>query len=251
MNDEYVLKPFEENEIPIDQGILDLQNRLGLPDDFFKRLLYEDDWSFIIKLHALIEAVCGSLIIHHLDEPGLRSIVSRLELSNKTYGKLAFLKAFELIEEEERRFITALSEIRNEFVHNVQNCSASLEKIVGDMSSKELKQFALSFSPQAIMVQKLTRIVTEDTSKFTDEAKADFELLEQEVAEGTNTNFLMNRAKENPKFLIWYAAHYMLSNIEISVIMSNELQREKAGRIIAKEIEEEDSSMDGHILEPA
>lgn len=113
-------------DIHIDKGILELQEKLNLPKDFFKNLLQEDDWSFIIKLHALIEAACGSLLLYHFDEPGLKTIISRLELSNKTTGKIAFLKELELLGDNNRRFVSSLSEWRNNFVHNVQNCNSKL-----------------------------------------------------------------------------------------------------------------------------
>ena len=122
----------------IDKGIVSLQEKLSLPTDFFKRLLEEDDWSFIIKLHALIEAACTDLLLHHFDEPSLKNIISRLELSDKAFGKLAFIKELELLGDTSRRYISSLSEWRNNFVHNVQNCSASLEKIVAAMALRGL-----------------------------------------------------------------------------------------------------------------
>jgi len=38
-----------------------------LPDDFYNNLLKEDDWSFVIKLHSLIEASVTHLLTETLD----------------------------------------------------------------------------------------------------------------------------------------------------------------------------------------
>ena len=96
-----------------DKGILELERRIGVRSGFIRRLPREDDWSFIIKLHALFEAVCTHLLLHHFKEPDLADTFSRLELSNKTTGKIAFLGKLELLNVENRRFITTLSELRS------------------------------------------------------------------------------------------------------------------------------------------
>jgi hypothetical protein len=37
-------------------GILELESKVGVPENFFRSLAQADDWSFVIKLHALFEA---------------------------------------------------------------------------------------------------------------------------------------------------------------------------------------------------
>src|SRR5690606_9894708 len=108
-------------------------------------------------LHALIEAACTDLLLHHFEEPKLKNIISRLELSNKSFGKLAFIKELELLSDTSRRYISVLSEWRNNFVHNIQNCNASLEKIISAMDNNEIKKFALDFSPYEAKLQKLNK----------------------------------------------------------------------------------------------
>jgi len=48
----------------------ELEKAVGVRAGFFYRLLEEDDWSFVIKLHALFEAVCSHLLLFHFREPG-------------------------------------------------------------------------------------------------------------------------------------------------------------------------------------
>ncbi|NID08577.1 hypothetical protein [Fibrivirga algicola] len=183
----------------VDSGIQVLQEKLGLSSDFFKRLLEEDDWSFVIKLHALIEASCTDLLLHHFDEPVLKIIISRLELSNKSSGKIAFIKELELLGDTYRRYISALSEWRNSFVHNVQNCNASLDKIVASMDKNQIKKFALDFSPYETNLQKF--------------AKMPLDLLDDSIRKQIDTNRLIERAKRNPKFHIWFGGYNLLATL--------------------------------------
>jgi hypothetical protein len=68
-------------------------------------------------------------------------------MSNKTTGKAAFVKALGLLEEPERRFISSLSELRNDLVHDVRNANFDLTNHVEEMNQKDqgafLKQFNL------------------------------------------------------------------------------------------------------------
>lgn len=63
----------------------ELESRVGVSPGFFRCLLDEDDWSFVIKLHALFEAACTHLLLYHFKEPNLARVFSRLELSGKIH----------------------------------------------------------------------------------------------------------------------------------------------------------------------
>jgi hypothetical protein len=186
-------------ELADSRGVVELQNKLKLPPDFFKKLLDEDDWSFVIKLHALIEAACSDLLLHRLNEPGLRNIVSRLELSNKSFGKLAFIKELELLGDESRRYISSLSEWRNNFVHNIQNCSASLSVLVSKMEGGAVKKFAQDFAPHEMSAQKFARIRLPGSP--------------ESLAKAVDNNTLMERAKKDPKVYIWLGAYTVLASM--------------------------------------
>jgi hypothetical protein len=218
----------EISELADGKGVVELQTKLGLSSDFFKRLLQEDDWSFVIKLHALLEAVCSDLLTHRLAEPGLAGIVSRLELSNKTFGKMAFIKELELLDEESRRFISTLSEWRNNFVHNVQNCNASLSAIVDKMDSNELKQFVKCFAPHAMRMHRITK-----TSKS----------LAKPIDWGISIpdqKTLAEQAKKDPKSFIWLAAYDLLASMADKYDYSEYLQYDRALQITGEYDEDDD-----------
>jgi len=54
------------------------ETELGLPDGFLQRLRNsDDDWSFIIKVHALMEASVSYLLVHHFGMNGFHeSLIS-------------------------------------------------------------------------------------------------------------------------------------------------------------------------------
>lgn len=68
-----------------------------------EKLLDEDDWSFIIKLHALMEAAIAYLLTQHFDDDRLSGVFEYLELSDAGKGKIAFVKELELLPSECRR----------------------------------------------------------------------------------------------------------------------------------------------------
>jgi hypothetical protein len=119
----------------------ELEKELGLPKGFFHRLAEEDDWSFVIKFHALIEAAITHLLVSFFENQSLRSIFSRLELSNFTTGKIAFVKNLDLIDTRSVTFIQKLSEIRNRFVHDVTNVDKNLNGFFDELKPNDLKGY--------------------------------------------------------------------------------------------------------------
>ncbi len=192
-------------------GLAELESNIGVKHGFFERLLDEDDWSFIIKLHAVFEAVITHLLTYHFQEEALGDLFARLELSNKTTGKIAFMKAIGWMGKNNRRYISSLSELRNTLVHDVRNCSFNLKEIVGKYSEKELKAFTVTFSP----FETGKRLNDENPLRYVDISP---EKLKQ----------LMERAKEDPKFHIWVGAYNLLISLLDGYSYSDFRQWEKA-----------------------
>ncbi|WP_316674913.1 hypothetical protein [uncultured Tolumonas sp.] len=189
------------DQIQVGDSILELEEKIGVKSNFFRNLLNEDDWSFIIKLHALFEAACTHLLLFHFKEPQLAKTISRLELSNKTTGKIAFLSELELLGTEERRLISALSELRNKLVHDVRNSEFSLEKMVLNFDSNTIKNFAISYSPFETFIRKFPY---DETLKL----GYDDEMLKYAAVDN-----MITRAKQTPKLHIWVGAKHVLNNM--------------------------------------
>jgi DNA-binding MltR family transcriptional regulator len=135
------------NEIDkdIDEAVKNLEKNLQIKNGFFDSLYQEDDWSFIIKAHAIIEASISSLLTEYFGKEKLIDIFSRIELSNKSYGKIIFIKDLNLLYKEERRFISSLSEIRNKLVHNIKEIDFSIKAFVDSLNKDKKRIFINSF----------------------------------------------------------------------------------------------------------
>src|SRR5215469_6636774 len=102
--------------------LVELEAELGLPQSFCEKIADEDDWSLIIKLHALFEAALSSALTLNLDRPQLRDQITRMGMN----AKLSFASALELVGPDEKRFLAYLSKRRNDLVHNIGNVSFTL-----------------------------------------------------------------------------------------------------------------------------
>jgi hypothetical protein len=142
------------------EAIKQLEKDLSLPKGFYRKLYKEDDWSFVIKLHSLIEAALSSLIIEALGHTQLSETISRLELSNNATGKIAFVKALNLVNEDHRRFIRKLSEIRNDFVHGISTVSIDLREYLSKPGKLEAatKAFCLGIERVEFDERKLSNV---------------------------------------------------------------------------------------------
>ena len=153
---------------PQERPIAEIENQLGLPTGFLRGLYdHEDDWSFVIKAHAFLEAALTHLLADHLGKEDLLPVFAYLETSNVRTGKLAFVKAFDLLDKGARRFIHTLSELRNDLVHEVSNVGFNFATYVGNLSDKERKEFIGAFDYAFIEVVQASQRPLDDRLRGT------------------------------------------------------------------------------------
>jgi len=189
------------SDFKVSEAILELESKIGVPRNFFRNLNDADDWSFVIKLHALFEAACSHLLLFHFKEPELAEVFNRLELSNKTTGKIAFLGKLGLLDKENRRFISILSELRNSLVHDVRNAEFSLKNLLGTLEASEVKNLAISFSPFEATIRQFP---------YEPEMKLGFDETFQAQAK---IEAVLARFKADPRYHIWIGAYSVLTSI--------------------------------------
>jgi hypothetical protein len=122
-----------------------LEDELTLPPGFIAALYQEDDWSFVIKSHALVEALLTYLLSAHLENSDVGSIFAFLDTSNPRTGKLAFAKAFGLLNQDARRFVRGLSELRNKLVHDVANVRFTFGEHVAQLNKQTRREWVQAF----------------------------------------------------------------------------------------------------------
>lgn len=89
-----------------------------LREDFLIQLLLEpNDWSFVVKIHALLESIVCSLLASHLDKPNLEAVFAE---NVPMRARIGMLKKLGLTDKRERKMIRALGELRNQLVHNAR-----------------------------------------------------------------------------------------------------------------------------------
>lgn len=128
------------------QYMKEFEQRIGVRSGFFNELTREDDWSFVIKLHAFVEACLTNAICAVLGRPELEDVVSRLDTSNNQSGKLAIVKRLGMLNKPQRRFVAVLSELRNDLAHNARSVDFSFKQHMAAMPERELNQFCVALS---------------------------------------------------------------------------------------------------------
>ena len=106
-----------------------------------RRLRADDDWNFIVKLHALTETA----ITHHLclffNNPVIDDFLTRLNLSGGKTSKIHLAQSLKLTDRLDKDFILGLSQLRNRLVHNIRNIFFDLSRRVAALANKA--QFAM------------------------------------------------------------------------------------------------------------
>lgn len=143
--------------LPILKMIGSLEENFGLEKGFFFMITKEDDWSYIIKLHALLEAAVSHLLTKVLGKEELSGVFATLDMSDK----VAFVESLNLLDTGNRRFIRKLSKYRNKLVHDVSNVRFSITENVKSLNKDARKDFVESFVNNMIEVDKASLFLGE------------------------------------------------------------------------------------------
>ncbi len=99
----------------------------------------ESDWAFLIKCHALIEAVVTESLVKALGESRIHRVVSRMPLGGEM-GKMKMAKEIGILSERQEKFVACLSSIRNKLVHKVENLDFDFKAYVVSLSKADQKK---------------------------------------------------------------------------------------------------------------
>lgn len=153
--------------IPLFADLEKLETAIGLPPKFIEALTEEDDWSFVIKSHAIIEAAIGQMLALQFD-PRLSDIVHRMPLSGDRFSKISVIKKLELLDSPSIAVIQRIGQIRNRLVHDVKHLSFNIESYFRSLDVKDRKQFASQLSRMAAETDN------SEFNDFLDEALAEY-----------------------------------------------------------------------------
>jgi hypothetical protein len=127
----------------LDQSITDLAALIKIRRGFLMDLLVVEtnDWSFVIKAHALLESVVCQLLAAHLQRPELEVVLAQ---KVQMEDRIEMLKALGLAESPDRTMMRLLGKIRNHLVHNVQQTDFTFAEYLKNRDNR--RNFIEAFS---------------------------------------------------------------------------------------------------------
>lgn len=163
----------EESKMMLNEQKGELLAFMDAHFSFMKRLLHDDDWSFVIKAQALVEAALTDLLVAHAGDDRLKPIYEKLPIANEETGKVKLGESLGLLSKTQRRYIRALSSLRNKLAHRVEYLDFKFQDHIEKLPKNELKAWC------------------EAVVWFKDE--------------GTSAESWRAIAKNNPKMAVWMA----------------------------------------------
>ena len=173
----------------IQQKVDEFEERLGLPQGFYAHFLKEDDWSFVIKISALVEAACTHILSYKFRHPELEDNFSYLEQGNRKVGRVALLKKAGALYEDQAKILYSLAELRNSLAHNIKNTNFNFNEYVKKLDKNQKNKFVNEFGNGVkdeiligdVVVQRVTFVL------------------------------------ENPKLAIWLTCHEIIACLYIEI----------------------------------
>jgi hypothetical protein len=119
---------------------------LGLPRDFLFKLIDYDDWTFVLRLHAVLDAALEQAIVKSCfvnkwtrlrDDSKIEKICAGLRFEGRV-SKLSFAEAFSLCSAETQKVMKALNTLRNLFAHDLSHLNSTIEEVLAEKGQKGL-----------------------------------------------------------------------------------------------------------------
>ena len=118
-----------------------IQERLHAHLDFVTELREGDDWSFVIKAQALLEACITEAILVRLGDDRIKKIVETMPLVGNNASKLQFAKDLGLMNASQRRFVKKLATLRNHLAHRVEYVNFKFPEYIASLDKSERKDW--------------------------------------------------------------------------------------------------------------
>lgn len=109
--------------------------------DFIKRLESDDDWSFVIKMQALIEAAVTEAAVARTGEEKLNRVIERLPLVDGDTGKLTIGRDLGLLTKPQRRFVQKMAALRNQLAHRVESVDFTFPEYLTSLECAALRDW--------------------------------------------------------------------------------------------------------------
>jgi len=109
-----------------------ISKELSLPNDFAVCLLREDDWSFVLKSHALVEACVMCAFDARFPDRSIREFLKDLSMAKR----VDLAKQLGVLSEDMFGPIRTLSRIRNDLAHDVEQVKFTFDTYLADAEKR-------------------------------------------------------------------------------------------------------------------
>jgi hypothetical protein len=118
-----------------------IREQLGSHLDFVMKLTEGDDWSFVIKAQALIEASVSHAVLTQLGDQRIRKTVEIIPLAGDSVSKLQLAKDLSLLDAGQRRFVKRLAMLRNRLAHRIDCLDFDFHKYIESLDRDGLRDW--------------------------------------------------------------------------------------------------------------
>jgi hypothetical protein len=108
---------------------------------FLEKLDQDNDWAYLIKVQALIEASITEAIIARLGDERIRRLVERLPLADTEIGKIALAKDLDLLDSSQRKFVRRLASLRNNLAHRVDHVDFTFATYLSGLNAPQVDEW--------------------------------------------------------------------------------------------------------------
>lgn len=128
--------------LKVDESVTAAEQHLEVPAGTVSSIPHEPDFVATVKTYAVVKPILNELIAAarpravgfgmlaaSQPDENFHAFVATLNMSGRT-GKLALAKAFDLLTQDQVRFIESVARIRNRYAHNVKNMHRSLVEML-------------------------------------------------------------------------------------------------------------------------
>ena len=129
----------------MNKSIDKFEKDLNIPRGFYQELLKEDDWSFIIKLSALLETASTDVLTTVLGYHEIEESLSYLDYGNSKSGKIVLMEKLDIVYKNQATTLRKLLEIRNKVAHRLENIGFTFEEYIKKFDQNQRSEFIKNF----------------------------------------------------------------------------------------------------------
>jgi hypothetical protein len=125
-----------------------LESALNIKNGFFWELSHSgDDWSFLLKVHTLLEMAIAHLIQQRIGIDELNLIIEKVPMNGGAASKMKIASALSLLDNDTDKFLDALTKLRNKAAHQIDSVNLTMGDFIKLIQKSEVKHLFLRPGP--------------------------------------------------------------------------------------------------------